>query len=377
MRSSTSQNGDSGGSSVAIFLPSLAGGGAERVCVTLASGLHERGWDVDMLLANATGPLLDMVPGGVRVVDLAASRVAFSYPALVRYLRSERPATLLGSLANANIVAVAAAAVTRQRPRTVVVEHVTLSHTSRNATKLRHRLVPPATRLAYPRADAVVAVSEGVADDLTRASSMARGDVTVIPNPVIGHELRGRAAAPLDHPWFRPGEPPVILSVGSLIRRKAHGDTISAFARLRRSRQARLLILGEGEERGRLQRLAARLGVGRDVRLPGYVPNPYPYMKRAALLALSSRSEGLPTVLIESMALGTRLVATDCPFGPSEILEGGRHGALVDPGDTGALATAMEQSLDGPRPEFPAESLARYSVERALDSYERILRPAP
>jgi glycosyltransferase involved in cell wall biosynthesis len=148
---------------------------------------------------------------------------------------------------------------------------------------------------------------------------------------------------------------------------------ISAFARLRRGRPARLLILGEGQERHRLERLIASLGVGRDVLLHGFERNPYPYIAQAALLALSSRCEGLPTVLIESLALGTRMVSTDCQNGPREILDGGRYGALVAPGDSDALANAMRESLDSPRPRVPAETLERYSVAASVDGYERLL----
>src|SRR4051812_29709559 len=148
---------------LAMFLPSLAGGGAERVATTLATSLHERGWAVDMVLASATGPFLDRVPGGVRVIDLEAARVVAAGPALVRYLQRERPGTLLCSIANANVVGVAAAAVARPSPRTVIVEHTTISALPDQSGRLRHRLVGPAARWAYPRADRVVAVSEGVA----------------------------------------------------------------------------------------------------------------------------------------------------------------------------------------------------------------------
>ncbi len=329
-----------------------------------------------MVFARASGPLLELVPDGVRMVDLNAPTVATSAPALVRYLRRSRPATLISSIANANVVGVAAAAVARPRPRTVVIEHTTLSLISPNASKLRHRLVPSATRVAYPRADSIVAVSDGVADDLARYCSVARSEIQVIPNPVVSDELRGRASAPLDHEWFADGQPPVILGVGSLNRLKDYGNMISAFARLRRWRPARLLILGEGHERHRLEQLIVRLGLGRDVLLHGFERNPYPYIAQAALLALSSVCEGLPTVLIESLALGTRMVSTDCQNGPREILDGGRYGALVAPGDSGALANAMRESLDRPRPSVPAATLERYSVASAVDSYERLLSSA-
>jgi glycosyltransferase involved in cell wall biosynthesis len=160
------------------------------------------------------------------------------------------------------------------------------------------------------------------------------------------------AAEPLEHPWFRPGEPAVILALGRLVPQKDFGMLIRAFAQVRRARAARLLILGEGPERDGLAAAIAENGLQDDVQLPGWTVNPYPYMARSRLFVLSSRWEGLPTVLIEALFCGVEVVSTDCPSGPREILDGGRYGALVPVGDVDALAEAMERALsrDAARP---------------------------
>jgi len=205
--------------------------------------------------------------------------------------------------------------------------------------------MPFLMRLFYPWADKVVAVSKGVADDLVRITRLPKDKIQVIYNPVVTSEFFIKAEEPLDHPWFKPGEPPVILGVGRLTEAKDFPTLIRAFTLVRKERPARLMILGEGEDRPKLDALVKELGLEKDVALPGFVENPYKYMKRAAVFVLSSKWEGLPTVLIEAMALGTPVVSTACPSGPSEILEGGKWGRLVPVGDVEALAKAIVEAL--------------------------------
>jgi glycosyltransferase involved in cell wall biosynthesis len=360
---------------VALFLPSLEGGGAERSAATIASELHERGHRVDVVLARAVGPFLRHLSARVRVIDLGAPRVVASAPALTRYLRRTRPETLLCSISNANVTGVAVAATMRRAPRTVIVEHTMLSQIARWTRKARHRLVVPAARWAYPRADAVIAVSRGVADDIAGSTSLSAEGISVIPNPVLTPALSDQAAEPLEDPWFGPRQEPVILAIGSLTGPKDFATLIRAFAMLRgRGRRARLLILGEGDRRRSLERMAARLRVENHVRFPGFANNPYPHLAAAAVLALSSRCEGLPTVLIEALALGTPVVATACPSGPREILEDGCLGELVPPHSPSAMADALARALnDGHLRKVPAASLSRYGADHVVDQYERVL----
>lgn len=331
---------------LALFLPSLRGGGAERVMVNLARGFVERGLDVDLVLAKAEGPYLSRVPSEVRVVDLGASRVLASLPGLVRYLRQERPRALLSAINHANVAALWARRLARVPTRVVVSEHNTLSRGSANATSLRARLMPLWVRAFYPWADAVVAVSEGVAKDLIRITGLPPEKVQIIYNPVVTPELYARAEEPLDHLWFAPGESPVVLGVGRLTAQKDFPTLIRAFAEVRRQRPARLIILGEGEDRPRLEALVKELGLENDVALPGFVENPWAYMAQAAVFVLSSAWEGFGNVLVEAMACGCPVVSTDCPSGPAEILENGKYGPLVPVGDVESLGRAIIRVLD-------------------------------
>jgi glycosyltransferase involved in cell wall biosynthesis len=216
----------------------------------------------------------------------------------------------------------------------------------------------------------VIAVSRGVAEDLIRAG-VPRRLVHTVYNPVVSEQLLEDSKKPCDHPWLNADLIPTILAVGRLEPQKDYATLIRAFSLLEPKHNARLLILGEGSLRTELQALVDTLGLSEQVQLAGFVSNPYAYMSRAAVFAMSSRWEGLPTVLIEALACGTEVVSTDCPSGPSEILEGGKWGLLVPCGSPEALAAAMLKSLrEGSiYRKDKSERLAAFSTTTAVDTY--------
>jgi glycosyltransferase involved in cell wall biosynthesis len=358
---------------IAFFLPGLHGGGAERIILNLAQGITERGYPVDLVLAAATGPLLEHLPAGVRLVDLGASRVLLSIGPLARYLRRERPRVLVSSLSHANLVALWAARVAGRVTPVVVTEHNTMSRTAAEQGALERGLWPPVLRAFYPWASHVVAVSRDAADDFARETGIPRERVEVVYNPVITPGMLERARQAPDHPWFGPGQPPVILGVGRLTRQKDFPTLIRAFAGVRARRPAHLIILGEGEERPALEALIAELGLADAVSLPGFSDNAMACMARSALFVLSSAWEGLPTVLIEALAAGARVVSTDCPSGPREILQEGRLGTLVPVGDVAGLTHAMLDALDCPPGTLPLDALAPFTRDAAVDNYLRLI----
>jgi glycosyltransferase involved in cell wall biosynthesis len=256
--------------------------------------------------------------------------------------------------------------------RVVIREANTLSVASQRG-RGRNKLLPMLVRRYYPWADEIIAVSNGVAEDLSEISRLPRSKIRVLPNPVITPELRARAAEPVDDLWLSSGAPPVILGVGRLDRQKDFPTLIRAFAAVRRQREARLMILGEGPERQRLESLLRELELTADARLPGFVANPFSYMARAAVFVLSSAWEGMPGVLIQGMACGAPVVATDCESGPREVLAGGKFGRLVPVGDQAALADAIVATLDAPRTSLPPEALEQYTGEGAVERYLHLL----
>jgi glycosyltransferase involved in cell wall biosynthesis len=359
---------------IAIFLQDLYGGGAERMMLNLAGGIADTGVAVDLVLAQAKGSFIPMIPDSVHLVDLGVRRTLQSIPALARYLRRERPAALLAALMHVNVAAILATYLSGHCSRVVVSERSTISKESAEiaafSIRAAHRLVP----WLYPRADGITTVSQGAAEDLAQYCRLPLDRIAVINNPVVGPALIRRAAEPLDHPWFAAGTPPVVLCVGRLSPEKEFGTVIRAVAELAAQRPVRLMVLGEGVERPALEALVDELGVRDRVLLPGFVANPYAYMARAAALTLSSRWEGSPNVLVEAMALGKPVVATDCRSGPAELLEGGRYGPLVAVGDASGMAAAIGQMLDAPVP--PEDLKARagmFSVAHAAEAYLRVL----
>jgi glycosyltransferase involved in cell wall biosynthesis len=224
--------------------------------------------------------------------------------------------------------------------------------------------------------DSVVAVSEELADDLSSSCDLAPDTVTVIPNGVDLERITGLAKQPLEHPFFADDGVPVILGVGRLSRQKNFEALLRGFARARSHRPLRLLILGPGSEarRARLRRLAATLGIGEAVAIEGYCANPFPYMRRAGLLALTSRWEGASNVLLEAMACGCPVVAVEVPTGVAEVLEGGAVGPLVAPGDDAALAGAMLDRLARPRAsDALVDRAGRYALRSTLGAYVEFL----
>lgn len=359
---------------VAFFVPFSFGRGVERVNVTLAQALAERGIEVDVVVARGNGPYFGELNGKARLVDLAVGRTLAGLRPLVRYLRLTRPSVMLSAPDSGSIVALLARRLARVDTRMVTVTHAVLSRSLKRKPGLYRRAFPHLLRRTYPTADAIVAVSDWVADDLAEVARVPRSRIKVIPNPVVHDGLLAKTSDRIDHPWLESRTAPVILSVGRLNAEKNYGDLLRAFARLRRNRRARLIILGDGSDRADLTRLANELGVAGDVSLPGFVSNPYGYMARADLLALSSNYEALPTVLIEALACGCPIVATDCPGGVREILDGGRWGRLVPVGDHEAMKRAMLQTLDDPpNPERLKQSAMNFHVDCVVDRYVRLL----
>ncbi|MGP3560190.1 glycosyltransferase [Geobacillus sp. BK01] len=331
---------------IGIFLPSLRGGGAERVMVNLAKVFAKNNFQVDLVLAKAEGPYLSQVPDDIRIVDLNVSRVALSLFPLVRYLRKNRPHALISALNHANVIAILAVKFSLTKTRILVTEHSTLSRSLLHPTNSRSKLVPFFMRSFYPLADHIIAVSNGVADDLSKTLDIARPKIKVIYNPIITDDLFQKANEEVDHPWFKNKQYPIILAVGRLTEAKDYPTLIKAFYHVRQQKVAKLVILGDGEKRTELLNLIKDMGLEQDVDIIGFVQNPYAYMKRCSVFVLSSKWEGLPTVLVEALACGANIVATDCPSGPREILKNGEYGSLAKTGDDKDLAKEILKKLD-------------------------------
>jgi glycosyltransferase involved in cell wall biosynthesis len=353
---------------IALFVPTLEGGGAERVMVTLANALAERRFAVDFVLWTECGPFRSLLSAKVNVVALGTYNPLKLVFGFARFLKTYKPEVVISALFVGNIIAALAKAACRSRTHLILTEHVPIGTYLQNESRLLRRVcVPPLMRSTYLAAQDIVAVSRGAAQALAPVLGKAASNrITVIYNPIDLARIEAMASADeKSASWTEP----TIINVGRLIEQKDQQTLIQAFAKVRSRRTCRLVILGEGEKRATLAALARKLGVGSDVLMPGFVANPYNWMRRSAVFVLSSKFEGLPTVLIEAMQCGVSVISADCPSGPAEILEDGRWGKLFRPGDVDALASAIEDALDGKLVANVRQRAADFSVDAAVSRY--------
>ena len=360
---------------IAIFLPGFGLGGAELVAVSLANAWRKKGIDVDFVAMEGDGPLRVRLPAHTHVEDVGRKGYRGAIPSLARYLNDREPEVLLGTLYMTDVVAVLAAKLARHRPVIVLGAHNNLGRLIAYPTGNKDRwLLRPLSALTFRFADAIVAVSTGVARDLERRLFLRGGSVRTIYNPVIGDDVSTRIAAASPHPWLtRPRDFSLILSLGRLVEQKGLDVLLDAFARL--AGAPRLLIAGGGPLDKALRAQASELEIADRVNFIGIQSNPYALMARSDLFVLPSRWEGMGNTIVEAMAAGCPVVASDCDFGPSELLGGGAYGWLTPVGDARGLAATIGEALAAPTDDFRkdrarlATRAASFHREHAADAY--------
>lgn len=358
-------------SRIAFFLPSLGGGGAERVLLELANSFAHRGIGVDLLIGDYSGAYANEISSLVNVIPLRKTRVIACLVPLVRYLRREKPSSVLSTMMHANVLVLIARILSGVRMRVVIREsNVPDVWNGKPLAEGKSLLLKLATWV-YPRADAIVCVSAGVRDALCDALQLDEEVfTTVILNPVVSESFFEKSR--LEHKLADKDMPsrPYVLAVGRLTQVKGFDVLLEAFAKFRSHSFVDLLILGEGPLREQLSAQAEALGIHNHVYMPGFVENPFPLIRGAKLYVMSSRREGLPNALIQAVALKRRVVMTDIPFGPKEILDNDRYGLTVAMDDPIAMCEAMIEVMeksDWPHPDENWYSL--FSVEPVVDEY--------
>lgn len=349
------------GELLSFFLPVLAAGGAERVVLAIAGEIAGRGYRCDLVTAQDGGRWSDRLPDGVRHVGLGRAKPLHAVPALVRYLRHHRPAAVLSSVFAANIAALIACRMTRTR--CIIREAYRVEDDARSSRALPALANRLAVRLLYPRASGVVALSRELATHVVQAAKVDPARVTVIPNPIV--VATGPAQV---------RDPNLILACGRLEAQKDFPTLLRAFALVRRKRPVRLLVVGEGSQLENLRSLAEALGIGGDVTFGGYSPDPGEWMRRAKVLASTSRIEGFPNVLLEALANGCAVVSTRSSDAVDDLLEAGTLGVIVPVGDAEAVAWGIGTLLDRPDPNREA-NLHRYELEPIATRYLDALLP--
>lgn len=362
---------------IALYIPTLNGGGAERVMLTLANSLAEKGILIDLVLNKLEGPYIKDISKKVNIVELKTSRAIASIIPLAQYINNNRPDTILSAMNYINVVTIMAKTLSVTNTKVIISEH---SHLSSSLTQRNNAFSSKVLRflmkISYPYAEGIVAVSNSVADDLVMQLGISRKRITTIYNPIVSHSMLEKANNVIINQNLLPSASKIIISVGRLVHEKNFSMLIKAFNKVQKQIDSKLLILGEGYAEAELKLLVEQLNLVDKVKFIGFVDNPYVWMKNADLLVLSSNYEGFGNVLVEAMACGTPVISTNCPGGPYEILEGGKWGELVAVGNDDQLSNAIITSLTNPS-HISSDDLkkraSKFSVENAINKYLDIL----
>ncbi len=361
---------------IAILVPSLRGGGAEKAMLNLANELDNRGYTVDLLMVKKEGIHLASVSPTINIIDLNIKEILLSVPGLVKYIRKAKPDVLLSVLNHTNVAASLAKLFSFSKVSLVISVRNHLSSGWVKIKTLRKKIYYTLARLVFPTADAVICISQAVRDDFNKLFPGQENKAKVIYSPMLSEKTFELAKLPPEHAWLsQKRTTPVILSVGRFVLQKDFYSLIQAFSILREKREAKLIILGEGYLRDELSKLIKEKNLEEDVDMPGFSKNPYSFFANCDLFVLSSIYEGLGNVLPEALSLSPRIVATDCPGGPPELLQGGRYGTLVEPSNPAALADAMLTALAAPPKDIPESAWREFIISEATDRYLDVLLP--
>lgn len=353
-----------------VFIPSLGGGGAERVAVTLSNYFAENGVTVFLVVIDGDGVLNKEVGPKVRLHILRATRSRFAVMELAKFIRQNRPTTVLSFLTQANIVACIVHLFLRPSFRLVISERNSLlQQNSKTFAQVIQRI---AMIILYPQSDLVIAVSKELGNQLRRKVLFSSAKIRVIYNPIDLSYISQKAKekVPLGREINqRLGRYPLLVAAGRLTTQKDYPTLLDALYLLAKKREMTLLILGEGPLLVPLKQRTWELGLDESVFFLGYVENPYPYFAMADCFVLSSKWEGLPGTLLQAIACGTKVVSTSCPTGPAEILENGKWGRLVPVGSPSLLAQAIEETLEKKVQTSPMVRARDFGTDRIMPQF--------
>lgn len=369
---------------MAFFLPSLEPGGAERNVVNLVNNFDKKKYAVSLVLGRAEGDFIKEISKSIPVIDINSSYGSLSLLfKLIKYFKKEKPDIFVSSFSRINIISILARGLSQSKTKIIATEHAVFSSLPVIAKTFWHRIfarffLPAISRFIYPKAELIICVSKGIAEDISKAIN-CRGRIKTIYNPIVNDKIYKLAQEPVNHPWFSDYKIPVIVAAGRLVKCKDYPNLFRAFGIIFQKQPVRLVILGRGPEKYKLKQLADELGLSKNIAFLGFQENPYKYMKKASVFVLSSLQEGFGNVIVEAMACGAPVVATDCPTGPGEIIENMKSGILVPVGDEKSLAAAILKILNNPglAEKFSAKGKLRaecFSVKKSVEEYENIFK---
>jgi glycosyltransferase involved in cell wall biosynthesis len=362
----------SDGEVIAFFLRDLDGGGAERAVVALAGEVATRGYVVDLVVGDADGDYRSEVPAAVHLESFSTRSPVRILSRLTSYLRRRNPGAIMSALDVSNILLIAAAKAARYRGRTVISQRAVVDASLRELGGPRRLVTSLLQRWCFPRADAVISNSHAAARELQASLHISSEKVFTIHNALNVERIERLAKEPLD--LRVDDQAPLIVSVGSLTKRKDMATLVQAFAKVRQKVQANLAIVGRGGEEITIRGLVSDLGLS-NVLLVGFDVNPYRWIAAADVFVSSSTAEGFPNAIAEALALDRSIVATDCPGDTAELLQHGKWGRLVPVGDPAIMAAAILAALDDPKPPQGRLRAAEFAPHKATSAYLKVLLP--
>lgn len=351
---------------ISLFITNLTIGGAERVAVNLSKGLTKFGYDVEIVLVNNEGEFLSEIPESVNLVELDADRLRSAVIPLYRYIHTKNPDVIISFMTGPNIIAILSNILSMKKSRVIATEHNTQTMKSGLSMKMDMYL----GRGLYKLSDGIIGVSVGVAENVSNWANIPKKEIEVIHNPVIEKNLLEREFSTPPHEWYNEKDIPTIVSAGRHVEQKNFQTLIRAFDKVLSEREARLVLIGEGEKTEEYEDLVKDLGIQDHVCMPGFVDNLYEYLFYSDVFVLSSAWEGLSMVLIEAMACRTPVVSTDCPYGPAEVLRNGIYGSLVPVDSYEELGNEILETLENPSKEEQLTNRASdFSIEAITQEY--------
>lgn len=357
---------------ISFFLPRILHGGLTQVMLTLASAIIDRGYKVDIVTIHEQWPhqFDHLLPCDANLILLPESRPFLSIWPLANYLKKAQADVLITAGSSANNIASLARLLAQSPTKIILTEHSEPSADVFKSEKVSDRIIPFLMKRLYSKADAVVAVSHNVAKDLSSFIKYPLEKIHVIYNPIISQKLTKLSFDDISHPWFSNKQTPIILFVGRLVEMKNIQLLLNAFSIVNESAPSKLVLIGEGPEKEKLISLINELKISKNVLFLDYCINPYAYMRQSDVLVLTSKWEGLPTVLIEAMACGTQVIATDNLNGAKEILNNGKFGTLTPNNNAEMLAeNIMKVITYGKQPENVKKRADQFSVDASVDQY--------
>ncbi len=368
---------------VAYFFPIYRKAAMARWAENVAGNLNQGEYAVSFVGLKIEESFKSEISRDVCVVDLSNSYTPSALFKLILYFKKEHPDIFVSAFPHINTLVIMAKIISGVKMKVILTEHnhyFLLANNARNSYRRFFALfiLPHLMRIFYPLSDAIICASNGVAESISDIINLP-DKIKIIYYPVASNKIYNLSKEPVNHPWFLNSKIPIILAAGRLVKQKDYPTLLRAFKLAIQKKPVNLVILGEGKEREKLEKLIQELGISENVAFLGFQRNPFKYMKRASVFVLSSITEGLPNVLMEAMACGAPVVSTNCKSGPGEIIENGKNGILVPVGDYKSLSEAIIRVLSdfSLRQKFSEEGIKRaeyFSVEKNIKQYEEVFQ---